>query len=272
MINHQTLVPPEKVRDPRSQLYHRILYIFGMTPKLMSILRRMRNFMEEQIGDHINWFNNTFAANVTRVKEIKYSKNTFGPRMTGLHNHTKLMKAKFVTFNENKLIQEWVDEEIKYPYTPQDLGNRKYRQTIAQTGFMENIVPELNIIGFTPTQLDKHIRQIRNRFGFDVRKSGSRRGKHTPTSKMPEIVFVEERKGPVPTTSGATIPTTSSATPSKPSTSESTPTAGTSTETSDTMEQTIGTMTIADPESASEGRGQLPITVASFLYVYSRRH
>ena len=85
MINRQTLVPPENVRDPGSQLYCRILYVFRMTPKLMSILRRMRNFTEEQIDDHINWFNDTFAANVTKVKEIKYSKTTFGPRMTGLH-------------------------------------------------------------------------------------------------------------------------------------------------------------------------------------------
>ena len=31
MINNQTLVPPENPRDLGSQLYHRILYIFGMT-------------------------------------------------------------------------------------------------------------------------------------------------------------------------------------------------------------------------------------------------
>ena len=134
MINNQTLVPPENLRDPGSQLYHRILYIFGMTPKLMSILRRMRHFSEERIDEHINWFNDTFAGTVTRVPEINYSKTTFGPRMSGLHKHTKLMEAESVAFNENKLIQEWVDEEIKYPYTPLDLGNRKYRQTIARTG------------------------------------------------------------------------------------------------------------------------------------------
>ena len=124
MINNQTLVPPENPRDPVSQLYHRIWYVFEMTPKLMSILRRMRYFSEEQIDEHINWFNDTFDGTVTRVKEILYTKTTFGPRMSGLHKHTKLMKAESMAFNENKLIQEWVDDEIKYPYTPQDLGNR----------------------------------------------------------------------------------------------------------------------------------------------------
>ena len=79
--------------------------------------------MEEQIDDHINWFNDTFNGTVTRVKEIAYKKTTFGPRMSGLYKHTKLMEAESVAFNENKLIQEWVDEEIKYPYTPLDLGN-----------------------------------------------------------------------------------------------------------------------------------------------------
>ena len=41
MINSQTLIPPENVRDPRSQLYHRILYVFGMTPKFANLLRRL---------------------------------------------------------------------------------------------------------------------------------------------------------------------------------------------------------------------------------------
>ena len=45
MINNQTLVPP---KNPGSQLYRRILYVFGMTPKFMSILRRMRYFSEKQ--------------------------------------------------------------------------------------------------------------------------------------------------------------------------------------------------------------------------------
>ena len=54
MIINQTLVPLENPRDPGSQLYRRILYVFGMTPKFMSILRRLRYFSEEQIDKHIN--------------------------------------------------------------------------------------------------------------------------------------------------------------------------------------------------------------------------
>ena len=168
MIDNQTLVPPENPRDPGSQLYRRILYIFGMTPKFMSILRRMQYFTEEQIDEHINWFNDTFDGTVTRVQEINYSKTTFGPRMSGLQKHTKLMKAESATFNENKLIQEWVDEEIKYPYTPLDLGNRKYKQMIAKFGFTEEVITELMKRGFTHTQVDRHIKEIRHRFGFDV--------------------------------------------------------------------------------------------------------
>ena len=98
LINNETLVPPENVRDPGFHLYWRILYVFGMTPRLTSVLRRMKNFTEEQIDNHINWFNDTFDANVTRVKEIKYTKTIFGPRMSGIHNHTKLMEAKVCSF------------------------------------------------------------------------------------------------------------------------------------------------------------------------------
>ena len=217
MINNQTLIPPENPRDPGSQLYRRILYVFRMTPKLMSLLRRMRHFTEEQIDEHIKWFNATFTGSVTRVKEINYKKTTFGPRMSGLHDHTKLMEAESVAFNENKLIQEWVDEEIKYPYTPMDLGNRKYKQTIARTGFTENIIAELIKRGFTRSQVDKDIKEIRHRFEFEVRRT--RRGKHNPPAKLPEIIFTEEKGRAVPATTGATISTTSSATPATPSTS-----------------------------------------------------
>ena len=140
MINNQTLVPPDNPRDPGSQLYRRILYVFVMTPKLMSLLRRMRHFTEEQIDKHINWFNDTFAGSVTRVKEIKY----------GLHDHTQLMEAESVAFNEHKLIQEWMDEEKKYPYTPMDLGNRKYKQTIARTGFTEKYHSRVDKQGVHP--------------------------------------------------------------------------------------------------------------------------
>ena len=77
IFNNQTLVPPENPRDPGSHLYHRILYVFGMTPKLMSVLRRMRYFTVEQIDENINWFNDTFDANITRVKEISYMKDVW---------------------------------------------------------------------------------------------------------------------------------------------------------------------------------------------------
>ena len=72
----------------------------------MGLLRRMRNFTEEEIDEHINWFNDTFDGTVTRVKEINYKKTTFGPRMSGLHKHTKLMNEESAAFNENKLIQQ----------------------------------------------------------------------------------------------------------------------------------------------------------------------
>ena len=102
MINNETLVPPENVRDPGSQLYRRILYTWGMTPKLPNLLRRLRHFTEEQIDDHINWLNDTFNANATRVAEIKYTKTTFDPRISGLHKHKKLLDAETRPGNKSK--------------------------------------------------------------------------------------------------------------------------------------------------------------------------
>ena len=253
LINNKTLVLPENPRDPGSHLYRRILYVFGMTPKLMSVLRRMRHFTEEQIDEHINWFNLTFDATVTRVKEISYAKTKFGPRISGIHEHTKLMEAESATFNESKLIQEWVDEEIKYPYTPMDLGNQKYQQTIARTGFTEEIVTALTERGFSNAQVEKHIRIVRQRFGFDVRTAGSRRGKHTPPEKLPELIFIEEKRKEVPVTSSATPATQSLG---KPSSSSDTGT--------DTVEKTIGSITMSGAaQSLEEGRG-LPVISTVF--------
>ena len=114
-----------------------------MTPRLTNLLRRLRRFTEAQIDEHINWFNDMFQGTVTRVKEIKYNKNCFGPRMSGLHQHTQLMDAETAVYNENKYIQEWVNEEGRYPYTLKDMGNRKYKQIVAQVGFTEEVVAGL---------------------------------------------------------------------------------------------------------------------------------
>ena len=170
------------------------------------------------------------------------------------------MKVESVTFNENKLIQEWVDHEIKYPYTPQDLGNRKYRQTIARTGFTEDIISELLKRGFTLAQVDKNIKQVRQRFGFHVRKTG-KRGKQTSPANLLDIVFTEGRRGAVPTTTSATVSTASSVTPATSSTGETISSMGPGT---GTIGQTIGSITIADLGSASGERGRLPIIATVF--------
>ena len=157
-----------------------------------------------------------------------------------------------------------MDEEIKYPYTPLDLGNRKYKQMIAKTGFTEEVIAELMKRGFTHTQVDRHIKEIRHRFGFDVRRSGSKRGKHTPPAKLPEIIFTEEKGRTVPVTTGATVSTTSSATPATPSTGGTAPPMGKGTETIETMEQTIGRITMADPGDDPGERGHMPIISTIF--------
>ena len=133
MIDNKTLVPPENPRDPGSHLYHRILYVFGMTPKLMSVLTRMRYFAEEHIDEHINWLNemNWLSERDCLHKNYVWSKDVWTPQAYQVDG------GESVAFNESKLIQEWVDAEIKYPYTPLDVGNRKYRQTIARTIFTE---------------------------------------------------------------------------------------------------------------------------------------
>ena len=148
-----------------------------------------------------------------------------------------------------------MDQKIEYPYTPQDLGNRKYKQTIAKIGFTEDILKELTKRGFSRVQIDKHIKQVRQRFGFNVRKTG-KRGKQASPSTLPDIVFIEEGKGPVPTTTGTTISTTSSATPTTSSTGGAGSTMG---QGAGDIGLTIGSVTIAESKNVHGEGEQLPI-------------
>ena len=154
------------------------------------------------------------------------------------------MEAETVSANENKYIQERVDEEIEYSYTPTDLRNRKYKQTIAQSGFTKETLKAVHQIGFTPAMIDTHIRTIRTRFGFNIGAATSRRSKHTPPAVMPDIVFIEPSR--------KMVPTTNSATPTTPSMTISTPSTGTGTKMTDTTGKTIGTMLLTGPGSSTE--------------------
>ena len=122
-----------------------------------------------------------------------------------------------------------------------------------ETGFTEEILAALTEGGFNRSQVEKHIRLVRQRFGFDVRTAGSRGGKHNPPAKLPEIIFIEEKNKGVPTPTSATPATQSLG---EPSVSIG---AGTS-----TMEKTIGSITLSDPEPPQGERGGLPVISTVF--------
>ena len=103
--------------------------------------------------------------------------------------------------------------------------------------------------------MDKHIKQVRQRFGFNVKKTG-KRGKQTPPSTFPDIVFTEKGAGMVPTTKGTPVSTTSSATPTTSSIGGTSSTMGLS---AGTIGQAIGSVTIARSGSIREGGEHLPI-------------
>ena len=139
---------------------------------------------------------------------------------------------------------------MDYPYTPTDMGNRKYKQTVAQAGFTKDVLKALVQRGFTPSMIDKHIRTVRTRFGFNIGAARSRKSKHTPPKVLPDQIFIE--------TSRKTPPTTSSDTPAKPSQSVSTTSAGSAMKMT-TTEKTIGTMVLMGQGTSSEEQDQLTI-------------
>ena len=258
-INDETMVLPAHVRDPGSQLYRRMLYTWGMTPKMVKMLWRLRNFTEADIDDHINWFAETFECAVTqRSSDLDYKKQTFGHQLAAIHYHKMLMEAKEEKVgNRVKYIQNWVNEKIKYPMTIGDFGNRKFLQTVAQEGFTKETVKELTDRGFTPGMVTDHVKKMKNYLGFRIPQQTvrARTLKYSPPSKLPEEVFIQIRER-VPLT-------TMSATPAQQTTPIQVPLTAMPTASTEMEERNVGTVTekiepnilAEDPED----RGGLPI-------------
>ena len=75
MINIKDMMTPETFElpmdwdQPGSQLYRRIISVFGLTPTIIRKLHLERHFSEEDVDRHIDHFNGRFGTTVTRTKK-----------------------------------------------------------------------------------------------------------------------------------------------------------------------------------------------------------
>ena len=69
MMNPETFELPMDWDQPGSQLYRRIISVFGLMPTIIKKLRLERHFSEEDVDRHIDHFNNRFGTTVTHTKK-----------------------------------------------------------------------------------------------------------------------------------------------------------------------------------------------------------
>ena len=68
MMTPETFELPMDWDQPGSQLYRRIISVFGLMPTIIRKLHLERHFSEEDVDKHIDHFNGRFGTTVTRTK------------------------------------------------------------------------------------------------------------------------------------------------------------------------------------------------------------
>ena len=69
MMSPETFELPMDWDEPGSQLYRRIVTVFGLTPTIIRKLHLERHFSKEDVDKHINHFNNRFGTALTHTKK-----------------------------------------------------------------------------------------------------------------------------------------------------------------------------------------------------------
>ena len=69
MMTPETFELPMDWDQPGSQLYRRIISVFGLTPTIVRKLHLERHFSEEDVDKHIDHFNGRFGTTITRTKK-----------------------------------------------------------------------------------------------------------------------------------------------------------------------------------------------------------
>ena len=77
MISDETFILPMEPDQPGSELYRRIVCKFGITPAILRKLHVERLFSEEQVDEHINYFDEHFKVKIKRAKQDITAQSSF---------------------------------------------------------------------------------------------------------------------------------------------------------------------------------------------------
>ena len=77
MIMDETFILPMEPDQPGSELYRWIICKFGITPAILRKLHVERLFSEEQVDQHINYYDEHYKVKIKRTKQDLTTESSF---------------------------------------------------------------------------------------------------------------------------------------------------------------------------------------------------
>ena len=190
MMNPETFELPMDWDQPGSQLYRRIISVFGLTPTIVRKLHLERHFSEEDVDKHIDHFNGRFGTTVRRTRkdmplDAKFTEEQINSFMT----NALFMGAHQLRINRQAILDKWKRKDIVYPTSPEDFGNEKYRQVVLYHGFTADLRKKLKQYLGSNKKIDAHIVYLRKHFSIGSQKKGAKISRHVTPESFPELAY-----------------------------------------------------------------------------------
>ena len=190
MMNPETFELPMDWDQPGSQLYRRIITVFGLTPTIVRKLHLERHFSEEDVDKHINHFNNRFGVTVTHTKKDLPADAKFTQeQVTTFTTSALFMGAHQLRINRQAIMEKWKRKDIVYPTSPEEFGNEKYRQIVLYHGFTADLRKKLKEYLGSNKKIDAHIVHLRKYFTIGSQKKGAKILRHVTPESFPEMAY-----------------------------------------------------------------------------------
>ena len=176
--------------QPGSQLYRRIISVFGLTPTIIRKLHLERHFSEEDVDKHIDHFNGRFGTTVTRTKkDMPLDAKFTEEQLKSFTANIPFMGAHQLRVNRQAILDKWKCKDIVYPTSPEDFGNEKYRQVVLYHGFTADLRKKLKQYLGSNKKIDAHLVYLRKHFSIGSQKKGAKIPRHVTPESFPELAY-----------------------------------------------------------------------------------
>ena len=190
MMNEETFILPMEPSQPGSELYHRIICKFGITPAILRKLHVERLFNEEQVDEHINYFEDHYKVKIKRTKVDIPNDSTFTQEDIATYDDNLAVRLPTQPRVTRKpLLDKWLSQPIRYPTEPEDSGNMKYRHLLLYHGFTSDLKIELKRVLGTNSRVNQHMTYMRRMYTIGNQRGKGVYGRHVTPSRFPELSY-----------------------------------------------------------------------------------